>query len=51
MNPFYTTYEYIPFDKIAETDFEPAMLKGIEEEDEEIAKIPERDDEEEFVEE
>ena len=39
MNPFYTTYKYIPFDKIAETDFEPAMLKGIEEEDKEIAKI------------
>ena len=38
MNPFYTTYKYIPFDKIAETDFEPAMLKGIEEEDKEIAK-------------
>jgi hypothetical protein len=33
MNPFFTTYRYIPFDKIAETDYEPAMLKGIEEED------------------
>ena len=36
MNPFYTTYEYIPFDKIAETDFEPAMLKGIEEEEQKM---------------
>ena len=39
MNPFFTTYQYIPFDKIAETDYEPAMLKGIEEEDKEIAAI------------
>ena len=31
MNPFYTTYQYIPFDKIKEEDYEPAMLKGIEE--------------------
>ncbi|MBQ6964494.1 MAG: M3 family metallopeptidase [Bacteroidaceae bacterium] len=39
MNPFFTTYEYIPFDKIAETDYEPAMMKGIEEEDKEIEAI------------
>jgi peptidyl-dipeptidase Dcp len=36
MNPFYTTYQYIPFDHITEADYEPAMLKGIEEEDQEI---------------
>ena len=36
MNPFYTTYTYIPFDQIKEADYEPAMLKGIEEEDQEI---------------
>jgi len=39
MNPFYTTYEYIPFDQITETDYEPAMMKGIEEEDQEIEQI------------
>lgn len=39
MNPFYSTYEHIPFDKIKETDYEPAMLKGIEEEDREIDAI------------
>lgn len=39
MNPFYTTYNYIPFDKIAESDYEPAILKGIEEEEKEIAAI------------
>ncbi|MBO7580123.1 MAG: M3 family metallopeptidase [Bacteroidaceae bacterium] len=39
MNPFYTTYHYIPFDCIKETDYEPAMMKGIEEEDQEIDKI------------
>lgn len=39
MNPFYTTYEYIPFDRITEADYEPAMMKGIEEEDKEIEKI------------
>ena len=39
MNPFYTTYEYIPFDKITEADYEPAMMKGIEEEDWEIEQI------------
>ena len=42
MNPFYTTYEYIPFDKIQETDYEPAMMKGIEDEDQEIDKIGKR---------
>ena len=41
MNTFFTTYQYIPFDKIAETDYEPAMMKGIEEEDKEIAAIVE----------
>lgn len=39
MNPFFTTYDYIPFDRIKEEDYEPAMLKGIEEEDLEIEKI------------
>ncbi len=39
MNPFYTTYHYIPFDCIKEADYEPAMMKGIEEEDQEIDKI------------
>ena len=39
MNPFYTTYTYIPFDHITEADYEPAMLKGIEEEDREIDDI------------
>ncbi len=39
MNPFFTTYKYIPFNKIAEADYEPAMMKGIEEEDREIAAI------------
>ena len=39
MNPFYTTYTYIPFDQIKEADYEPAMLKGIEEEDQEIDRI------------
>lgn len=39
MNPFYTTYHYIPFDSIKEADYEPAMMKGIEEEDQEIDSI------------
>ena len=39
MNPFYTTYTYIPFDQIKEADYEPAILKGIEEEDLEIDRI------------
>ena len=39
MNPFFTTYDYIPFDRIKETDYEPAMMKGIEEEDKEIDAI------------
>ena len=39
MNPFYTTYHYIPFDRIKEADYEPAMMKGSEEEDQEIDKI------------
>ena len=39
MNPFYDTYTYIPFDRIKETDYEPAMHKGIEEEDQEIERI------------
>lgn len=38
-NPFYTTYTFIPFDHIKEADYEPAMMKGIEEEDLEIAHI------------
>ena len=39
MNPFETIYNYIPFDRIQETDYEPAMMKGIEEEDQEIDRI------------
>lgn len=39
MNPFYSTYTYIPFDKITNADYEPAMMKGIEEEDKEIEAI------------
>ena len=39
MNPFYTPYEYTPFDTIKETDYEPAILKGIEEENKEIDQI------------
>ncbi len=39
MNPFYTPYKYTPFDTIKETDYEPAILKGIEEEDKEIDQI------------
>ena len=39
MNPFYTTYQYIPFDRITEADYEPAMMKGIAEEDREIEQI------------
>ena len=39
MNPFFTTYKYIPFDRIAEADYEPAIMKGIEEEDREIDAI------------
>ena len=39
MNPFYTPYEYTPFDTIKETDYEAAILKGIEEEDKEIDQI------------
>lgn len=39
MNPFETTYNYIPFGRIQETDYEPAMMKGIEAEDQEIDRI------------
>ncbi|MBQ0021767.1 MAG: M3 family metallopeptidase [Prevotellaceae bacterium] len=39
MNPFFTTYDYIPFDKITNADYEPAMMKGIEEEDKEVDAI------------
>ena len=39
MNPFYTTHDYIPFDKIAADDYLPAFEKGIKEEDEEIQSI------------
>lgn len=39
MNPFFTTYDYIPFDRIKEADYEPALMRGIEEEDEEIDGI------------
>ncbi|MCH5175560.1 MAG: M3 family metallopeptidase [Prevotellaceae bacterium] len=39
INPFYSNYEYIPFNQIAETDFEPAIMRGIEDEDKEIDAI------------
>lgn len=43
MNPFFSTYdtphETVPFDKITINDFEPAIMKGIEEEDEVIDTI------------
>ena len=43
MNPFFSTYdtphETVPFDKITISDFEPAIMKGIEEEDEVIDAI------------
>jgi len=43
MNPFFSTYdtphETVPFDKITINDFEPAIMKGIEEEDEVIDGI------------
>ena len=39
MNPFFTTYKYIPFDRIVEANYEPAIMKGIEEEDREIDAI------------
>ena len=43
MNPFFTTYntphETVPFDKITIDDFEPAIMKGIEEEDKVIEAI------------
>lgn len=43
MNPFFSTYdtphETVPFDKITINDFEPAIMKGIEEEDEVIDSI------------
>lgn len=44
MNPFFTTYEYIPFDRITEADYEPAMMRGIEEEDQAIARIVDNPD-------
>lgn len=43
MNPFFTSYEYIPFDKIKEDDYEPAIMEGIRQEDEEIRRIAEND--------
>lgn len=39
MNPFFTTYDYIPFDKIKNEDYEPAIMKGIEYEEAEIDKL------------
>ena len=43
MIPFFSTYdtphETVPFDKITINDFEPAIMKGIEEEDEVIDAI------------
>jgi len=39
MNPFYKEYTYIPFNDIKFEDYEPALLRGIEEEDKEIEAI------------
>lgn len=39
INPFFTTYEYIPFSDIEVTHFEPAIARGIEEELKEIDVI------------
>ncbi len=41
MNPFFTTYEYIPFSEIQVPHFEPAIMRGIEEELKEIDAIVE----------
>lgn len=38
-NPFFTPYQYIPFDCIKETDYEPAMMKGMEEENQRVDAI------------
>ncbi|MBO5698455.1 MAG: M3 family metallopeptidase [Bacteroidaceae bacterium] len=39
MNPFFLTYEYIPFDLIKTEHYEPAILQGIKEECEDIDAI------------
>ena len=39
INPFFTTYEYIPFSAIEVAHFEPAIVRGIEEELKEIDVI------------
>lgn len=44
MNPFYSDYDYIPFDQITESDYEPAIMKGIEDEDREIEAIINNDE-------
>lgn len=44
MNPFFTSYDYIPFDKIKVEDYEPAIMEGIKQEDEEIERITENDE-------
>lgn len=38
-NPFFMPYDHIPFDRITETDYEPAMMKGMEEENQRIEAI------------
>ena len=38
-NPFFMSYEHIPFDRITEADYEPAMMKGMEEENQRIDAI------------
>ena len=39
MNPFYVPHRYPPFDQIRPTDYEPAMMRGMEDEDKEIDRI------------
>ena len=38
-NPFFTSYNYIPFHHIKEADYEPAMMKGMEEEKQRVDMI------------
>ena len=38
-NPFFTSYNYIPFHRIKEADYEPAMMKGMEEEKQRVDMI------------
>ena len=44
MNPFFESYKYIPFDKIKEDDYEPAIMEGIRQENEDIERIIHNED-------